>query len=208
MNPYRAPRILRGFAVLTLAVALLGWWTHGFSAYTTDGAALAAAGPLPRSAPHLEFQLTSGESASLQQYQGRWVLLTFMYLHCPDVCHLVTAKLQQASSKLAELTPDPLIFLSLSLDPERDDISLLDHHWHALGARPGWVIGNLADQQVKELDRNLAQLGVWVQRFPNGRINHAAASFLINPSGEVTTIFPAEVTADSLVKALRNLVPT
>lgn len=206
MKLQRARGAVRGIAAFALVVVAGGWWTHGFKAFTTDGAALAMAGPLPRQAPSLDLELASGGASSLQHYQGRWVLLTFMYLHCPDVCHLVTAKLQQASEQIEDLTPARLIFLSLSLDPQRDDTGTLDHHWHALGAHPGWIMAGVADQNPAELDRKLAQLGVWVDRFPDGRINHAASSFLINPAGQVTTVFRAEVTADSLVKALRHLI--
>lgn len=202
MKPTDRPRGAGGWLAALAMVALLGWWTHGFRAFTTDGAALAAAGPMPRSAPPLAFVSSTGEPGSLQEMRGRYVLLTFMYLHCPDVCHLVTARLQRAQQQLDGLTPERLVFLSLSLDPTRDDTGMLHEHWRLLGGRPGWTIGQLSGTPG-EVDDELAALGAWVTRLPDGRINHAASSYLVDPEGRVVAIFRPEVTADELVAALR-----
>ncbi len=199
----RAVRGARGGLALVGVVALIGWWTHGFRAFTTDGAALAAAGPLPHAAPPLSFWQLAGEHSSLAAYRGRYVLLTFMYLHCPDVCHLVTARLRQAYGRLGDIVPGRVVFLSLSIDPARDDPASLGEHWRALGAGPGWIMGGVNEGDDRRLDASLARLGVWVTRLPDGRINHAASSFLIDPAGQVVAVFRPEVTADSLVAALR-----
>lgn len=204
----RARRGVAGVVALAVVAAVVGWWTFGFRAFTTDGAALAAAGPLPRPAPALDFWLTNGEQSSLEASRGKYVLLTFMYLHCPDVCHIVTARLHQAHGLLGDMVPERMVFLSLSLDPERDDAASLDEHWRMLDAGPGWVAGglNTAPEQTAARDAALAKLGVWVTHLPGGRINHAASSFLIDPSGQVIAVYRPEVSGDSLVKALRALV--
>jgi protein SCO1/2 len=187
--------------------AVVGWWTHGFRAFTTDSAALVAAGPLPRPAPPLAFTATTGGRDSLAAYQGRYVLLTFMYLHCPDVCHLVTARLHGAIATLqGNLVPGRLVFLSVSLDPARDDPAAIAGHWSAMGAGPGWVAGALATDAGRLPEPALRRLGVWLTHGPGGRINHSASSFLIDPAGNVVAVFRPEVTADSLVTALRAVV--
>jgi protein SCO1/2 len=202
-----ARRFARCALAIVGVVVLLAWWTHGFRAFTTDSAALAAAGPLPRPAPSLSFRQPTNEHTSLSAYRGRYVLLTFMYLHCPDVCHRVTARLHQALSQLADgLVPDRLVFLSLSLDPARDSAVSLNEHWRLLEAGPGWIVGGLEEEDGRIQDESLARLGVWVTRLPDGEINHAASSFLIDPDGDVVAVFRPEVSADSLVGALRDLV--
>lgn len=206
VTDWRARRSVRGALALVGVVALVGWWTHGFRAFTTDSAAIAAAGALPRMAPPLAFWQLAGEPSTLEAQRGRYVLLTFMYLHCPDVCHLVTARLQRAFGRLGDILPERMVFLSLSLDPARDDPTSLGEHWRGLGAGPGWIMGGVAKGGERELDASLARLGVWVTRLPGGQINHAASSFLIDPAGQVVAIFRPEVTADSLVTALRAVV--
>lgn len=202
----RVRRAVLGALALVGVVTLVGGWTHGFRAFTTDSAAIAAAGPMPRPAPPLRFWQLGGETSSLEAYRGRHVLLTFMYLHCPDVCHLVTARLQRAFGQLGELVPARMVFLSLSLDPARDDPGALGEHWRGLGAGPGWVMGGVEAGGERRLDESLARLGVWVTRLPGGRINHAASSFLIDPDGQVVAVFRPEVSADSLVAALTAVV--
>ncbi len=197
-------RYLPAAAVLAGWITLAGWWTFGFRAFTTDGAALAAAGPLPRPASPLTFIDASGDTTTLARYQGRYVLLTFMYLHCPGVCQLVTQRLQQARVDLAEAPPDRLLFLSVSLDPERDDSTALAHHWRALGSAAGWVVGRLARPLDHRQVADLAHLGVWVSRDPSGRIDHAASTFLLDPAGNVVEVFRPEVPATALVAAVRR----
>lgn len=202
-----ARRFARSALAIVGVFVFLGWWTYGFRAFTTDSAALAAAGPLPRMAPSLSFRQPTDGYGSLADYRGRYVLLTFMYLHCPDVCHRVTARLHQALSELSgDPVPDRLVFLSLSLDPVRDSAVLLNEHWSLLDAPPGWIVGGLEDEDGRTQDEELARLGAWVTRPPNGEINHAASSFLIDPDGRVVAVFRPEVSADSLVTALRGMV--
>lgn len=187
-------------AIVTMALA---WWTHGFRAFTTDGAALAAAGPMPRTAPTLSFVRSTGEQGSMAELHGRYALLTFMYLHCPDVCHLVTARLQRGYQKLDDLIPGQLVLVSLSLDPERDSTAILDDHWRMLGGKPGWIVGRVEGENAA-VDAALASLGAWITRLPDGRINHAASSFLLDPDGRVIEVFRPEMDADALVSALRS----
>lgn len=197
-------RYLPAAAVLAGWITFAGWWTFGFRAFTTDSAALAAAGPLPRPASPLTFIDPAGDTTTLARYRGRYLLLTFMYLHCPGVCQLVTLRLQQARGELADAVPDRVLFLSVSLDPERDDSAALEHHWRALGSGAGWVAGRLARPLDRRQLADLARLGVWVSRDPSGRIDHSASTFLLDPAGNVVEVFPPEVPAGALVAAVRR----
>lgn len=197
-------RYLPAAAVLAGWITLAGWWTYGFRAFTTDSAALAAAGPLPRPAPPLNFIDAAGDTTTLARYRGRYLLLTFMYLHCPSVCQLVTQRLHQARADLADATPGRLLFLSVSLDPERDDSAALADHWRALGSAAGWVVGRLARPVDHRQAADLARLGVWMSRERSGRIDHAASTFLLDPAGNVVDVFRPEVPATALVAAVRR----
>jgi protein SCO1/2 len=197
-------RYLPAAAVLAAWITLAGWWTFGFRAFTTDSAALAAAGPLPRPASPLTFIDATGDTATLARYRGRYLLLTFMYLHCPGVCQLVTQRLRQAEAELADAVPERVLFLSVSLDPERDDSAALAHHWHALDPGASWVAGRLARPLDHRQLADLARLGVWVSRDPSGRIDHAASTFLLDPAGDVVEVFRPEVPASALVAAVRR----
>ncbi|MBS1241204.1 MAG: hypothetical protein H6R40_631 [Gemmatimonadetes bacterium] len=200
-------RYLPAGVVLAAWLGLAGWWTSGFRVFTTDGAALSAAGPLPRAAPPLALIVPGSGPTTLEAFRGRYVLLTFMYLHCPDVCHLVTARLHRAQAALTGLVPERVVFLSVSLDPERDTAAALEAHWQSAGAPNGWIVGRLARPLDRAQIRDLARLGVWVDRTADGRINHAAFTFLLDLEGRVVEVFRPELPADSLVAAVRRAVP-
>ena len=55
------------------------WWTHGFTAFTAFSAAVAAAGPLPRSAPRFEVIDQGGRTIDLGARDGGYRLVQAMY---------------------------------------------------------------------------------------------------------------------------------
>ena len=52
--------------------------------------------------------------------KGRVVLINFIFTNCQDACPLVTHKLNQVRSLMAEVVRDEVWFVSISVDPERD----------------------------------------------------------------------------------------
>lgn len=202
----RLAKLLAGPLVLAAWVAAGAWWTAGFRGFTTDGHALAAAGRLPRAAPVFPFEDASGDRRSTADFRGRHVLLTFMYLRCPEVCHLVTARLHEVHAGVTELLPDRLVLLSLSLDPGRDTPMALKEWMTAHGAPEGWIAGRLVSPEATTPDAALARLGVWVRRSGSGRIDHGASTFLLDPAGQVLAVFRPEVSAEAVTAAIRGAI--
>lgn len=195
-----APAVLILAAWLSLGV----WWTAGFRAFTSDSYALYRAGPLPRPAPDFEFEDGHGRRHATADYRGRYVFLSFMYLRCPQVCQLTTARLHAVHAMLADAVPDRLVFISLSLDPARDTAGALADWTAAHGAPAGWIAGRLTGPLDPEADPRLARLGVWVRRNPAGEINHSAFTYLLDPEGVVTAVFRPEEPVEALVTAARS----
>ena len=193
-------------SVLAVWMALIAWWTMGSRAFTTDGHALLSAGSLPRPAPSIRLLEPSGTITATDQLRGRYVLLTFMYLGCPDVCRIVEAQLHVALAALDELVPARLVVVSLSFDPGRDSFAALQEHWEHHARPDGWIMGRLADTLDESQLKDLARLGVWVYRRPDGDYNHAAFTFLIDPNGWVIGVFPPETPAADIVRAVHNEV--
>src|SRR5258708_19427176 len=72
----------------------------------------------PQAAP--DFTLTdgiSGRPITLSEQQGKVVVLSFLYTHCPDVCPLTAEQFRQAPQKLTPPHPHPPLFLAVSLHP-------------------------------------------------------------------------------------------
>ena len=70
------------------------------------------------------FQLADqfGQTVSLEDFQGKVVLLTFLYTNCPDVCPITTSQLREAHALLGE-DADKVAIVAVSVDPERDTVA-------------------------------------------------------------------------------------
>ena len=103
-------------AALFICAASLAACGNGSDATEFSGTALSEDAPAP------DFVLTDqfGDSVSLSQMRGRAVALSFLFTSCPDVCPIVTTQLKRLYDELGA-DADSVEFVSVSVDPERDD---------------------------------------------------------------------------------------
>ncbi|MCI0812415.1 MAG: SCO family protein [Chloroflexi bacterium] len=73
-------------------------------------------------APPFTLRDQFGNLTSLSDFQGKVVLLTFLYTNCPDVCPITTNQLREAYDSLGETTND-IAIVAVSLDPARDTVA-------------------------------------------------------------------------------------
>lgn len=67
------------------------------------------------------FQLVNQDSVAVtfpDDYQGKFVVLGFIYTNCPDVCPLITQNMIKIQKELNN--PDDIQFIGITFDPERD----------------------------------------------------------------------------------------
>ena len=107
---------LAAAVVLLICAASLAACGDGADATEFSGTTLSENAPAP------DFVLTDqfGDSVSLSQMRGRAVALSFLFTSCPDVCPIVTTQLKRLYDELGE-DADSVEFVSVSVDPERDD---------------------------------------------------------------------------------------
>ena len=113
--------------------------------------------------------------------RGKWVLVTFIFTTCPDVCPLFTAKFATIQRELQEKKRDDYVLLSITSDPERDTPAALKayaeqykadfRHWSFLTGSP------------EELKKVWKAFGVNVRKSGNGQIQHTALTTLIDGRG-------------------------
>ena len=72
--------------------------------------------------PASDFELVDqfGNPVNMSQFEGKVVLITFLYTHCPDVCPAVTYQMNKLSEELGDDYNESVVFLSVTVDPERD----------------------------------------------------------------------------------------
>ncbi len=61
-----------------------------------------------------------GETVNLSQFEGKIVVMTFVYTHCPDVCPALTYQMKKLADELGDDYGESVVFLSVTVDPPRD----------------------------------------------------------------------------------------
>lgn len=152
----------------------------------------------------------TGQSFGLNDLKGHWSFMFFGFTHCPDICPLTLATLDQMQQMLAarNLAGDTRI-LFVTVDPGRDTperlaeyVKYFNKDFIGLGGSP---------QQIADFTR---QIGVVFQYGPERspgdyQVDHSASVFLIDPEGRLVSIFPAPHQAEAMAnqfKAIRRFI--
>jgi protein SCO1/2 len=153
----------------------------------------------PQPAPPIELRNYLGQPVSLADYRGRAVLVTFLYVHCPDVCPLITAKLHTVLTSLGHHASEVQV-LAVSVDPHGDKptavVAFL--HAHQMTGRIQYLIGTAA-QLVPVWEA--WHVGSQRDTSNPALVDHTAAIYGLSASQRVTTLYssdfnPSDVAAD------------
>lgn len=141
-----------------------------------------------------------GQRRTLEDYRGKVVMVFFGFTQCPDICPMTLAKAADVKRLLGEQGKDLQVIL-VSLDPERDSQEVLGPYVTAFDPSFVALRGDLAETQAAA-----REFRVFFQKVPNRdgssyTIDHTAASYLIDPKGNLRlfvkhTQEPADVAAD------------
>jgi protein SCO1 len=151
---------------------------------------LSSAPPLPpiRLAPELALLDADSREVRLSGLRGRIVLVSFFYTSCTTACPLLTSRMALLQERLAQ---DPggreVIFLSATVDPERDDVETLRAYARRFGADTRrW---SFLRHDPGRLRAALAPWGEWTRRAAVGEIDHPARLHLVDRRGFVREIY-------------------
>lgn len=136
---------------------------------------------IPHAAPDFTLKNTHQQHVSLQDYRGKFVYLMFGYIGCDELCHSQVLTLFGLDQRLAS---EPVEFLYLGMDPEKDTAQTLRHYFDNRSQR---FTGLIADS-MPEAQRIAADYHAYFHLEPgNGdglrRINHPGFIYLIDPEG-------------------------
>jgi protein SCO1 len=161
----------------------------------------------PPAGTEIRFELvdTKGEAVRGTDLRGRWVLVSFGYTFCPDLCPTV---LNEVASALAQLGPfaarvQPVF---VSIDPQRDTPEALREYVQAFDERILPLTGT-ADQ----LARAAKAFGAAYFRVPGSAqdeytFGHSAIITLIGPEGGLVLRFSADAPAERIASTMRKLI--
>jgi protein SCO1/2 len=151
---------------------------------------------------HFILQDQDGQTVLDENYRGSFLLITFGYTHCPDVC---PATLLNMAGALDILGPDGAKVrpIFITLDPSRDTPAVLKEYTGSFGPRfvgltgPEAYIADAATKfRIKFSKVENASLGY--------TIDHTSAIFLMGPDGGFLARFPHSLTPQALAARLRE----
>ncbi len=146
-----------------------------------------------------------GEKVDLASYRGKAVFVTFLYTHCPDICPLMTAELQNTLERLGPAKSRQLQIVAVSVDPHGDTRQAVAHFVdeHRMKGRMKYLIGN-----THELARvwEAWNVGSEPDSVSPEFVAHSALIYGIAASGRLTTIYPANFRPDQIVHDLPKLL--
>jgi protein SCO1/2 len=173
--------------------------TSSGSAESTAGDFAGAAANPPKPAPPLTLDNYLGQPVNLTDYRGKAVFVTFIYVHCPDICPVIVSNMRAAQEKLGPEAKDAQ-FIAVSVDPENDTPEAVADFLKArqMTGRMQYLVGSRPELE-----------GVWQQwnvvskndpsRTNPDAVEHSALVYGISGSGKITTLYPANFKADQIV---------
>jgi protein SCO1 len=167
----------------------------------SSGFAGAALRP-PRPAQPIALQDADGSAVTLSRQRGRYVLVTFLYTHCPDVCPLIASNLNAALRTLGPARTSVRV-LAVSVDPAGDTAAAVRAYRTRMHLLPQfrYLIGTR-----HELRRVwLAWHVLSVARKPD-LVDHVAYTALVDPAGNERVLYGSQVHAQQVVHDLRRLM--
>lgn len=147
-------------------------------------------------APAIALRNFTGQPVALRQFRGKAVLVTFVYVHCPDVCPLIVANLAVAQRQLGRYASRVEI-VAVTVDPHHDtpaDVRSFLAARDALG-RMDYLLGT-----VRQLLPIWKAWGVGVTLGPGKVIaGHTAVVYGVSASGRMAVVYPSNFSPAQII---------
>jgi protein SCO1 len=155
------------------------------------------------------FRLTNqdGKKINFRQYNGRALILTFIYTRCPlpDQCPLMSQNFSQLNQELQKNSAlkDKTHLLSISIDNENDTPKVLrEFGAKYTGSFTQWEFATGSADELKQV-ATFFGLNYWTE---NDQIIHALRTAILTPEGKVYKIYRGnEWKPEQLLKDLESL---
>lgn len=166
--------------------------------------------PLPVYGTVPDFNLTerSGRTVGLKDLKGKIWIADFMFTSCSDICPMMTAKMKELQSLLANQPEVHLV--SFSVDPKRDTPEVLTAYAKGAGASSErWWFLTGEERQIHQLAMRGFFLGV-SEATDKNPILHSQKFALVDQNGRIRGFYDSDSTdfADHLMAGIRLLVET
>lgn len=147
---------------------------------------------------------STGDDLSIHQLDGKYRMIFFGYLHCPDFCPLTMAEFRQVKALLGDDLASEVEFIYISVDGTRDTPQLIARYLKNFDDE---FIGFSGDDAT--LARIQPDYGFYYQRrLDTGSraeyiIDHSTRSYMLDREGRLVTSFTYDTEPETIAAALR-----
>jgi protein SCO1/2 len=190
-----------------LGVLLIYFGTDGLHAFTAESARIHRLMEEKPTFPDVTLEDSKERVYSISEFEGKYVMATFIYTACTDVCPKLEMNLAAVYDQIPEeYIEEDIVFLSISFDPDRDDPETLDTYRQAFGSDgETWRMARVTDKE--ELNALLDEFGVIVIPDGAGGFAHNSAFYFVDPEGELLDVMDYEqvdLAAEKVIEELRT----
>lgn len=160
----------------------------------------------PRDMPDFTLTNQDGELTSLSDLRGKYVLMTFGYTHCPDVCPLTLNEFRRIRDSLGDLSEN-VEYVFVSVDPQRDTPDAINSYFET--RKLDGFIGLTGDEvDLKKLGVDYGLFFEKSDGTSNGGylVDHTAGSYLLNPDGQWIMRYQFGVMPSLIVEDLETFI--
>lgn len=161
----------------------------------------------PRAIVPFELQGDAGKPFTNQDLTGHWSLLFFGFTNCAMICPTTLTELNKMYELLknAKVKDMPQVVF-ISVDPERDTVKRI--HGYVQSFNPEFKGATGSEAELTKLTKNM---GVMYMKITNKEdrkhyaIDHSAFIVLVNPKGQMYSIFTTPHEADVMAKNYKQI---
>lgn len=152
-----------------------------------------------------DFRLTDaeGKERALADFRGKYVLVFFGFVFCPEVCPTVLLHAAEAR-KMLGADGERVQVIVITVDPERDTAELLKEY--ATAFDPSFIGLRGDPARTKEV---AAEFRVYYQKVPSGStytVEHTALTYVFDAKGRLRLSMRHTQTAPQMAADLRLLM--
>jgi len=163
------------------------------------------------------FKDHSGRAITLDEFEGKAVIVFFGYTSCPDVCPTTLARLAETMKRLGA-EAERVQVLMVTVDPEYDTPEKLAAYMTAFNPS---FLGLYGDQTATEAAAKAFKVFVRAET-PTGhehvhanateeavtppRIDHSTGSYVFDPAGKIRLYVRDDASVEAMVNDLKRLL--
>lgn len=160
----------------------------------------------PLAMPDFSLRDQYQRTVNLSDLRGRFVLLTFGYTNCPDICPLTLGEFHSARQALGAASAD-VAFVFISVDGQRDSPDALRRYFELRGLEG--IIGlSGAEDRVRALgkDYGLSFEMTEPDQYGGYLVDHTAGSFLLDRQQRWIRRYQFGLPPDRIIDDLKTLL--